>query len=176
MYTESPLTTIFLAAILAALAFFIYYRLKGRIGFSLEKFDYFPGESVKGHITVVAKRPIKGNKLSIVLIAHSKLELRNNQGNTKTVSKKIYEHEVILENSKDYPSGYAQDYSFEIEIPNEEECNLFRSTLYHADKLLGGVFGSESKRIEWTLKARLDAKGIDLRNKEYFFVEIPGLD
>jgi len=64
----------------------------------------------------------------------------------------------VLESGRHYNSGYSEQYAFELVVPSEKQPDHSRGWVVEMlDKLNQG-----QAAIEWTIKVRLDAKGLDL--------------
>ena len=92
----------------------------------------------------------------------------------------------MLEETRDFDAGFQQDYPFDLLAPTTGEVRSGASALQAAaakagDGALGGVLkmaaGAASffgGRIDWHVEGRLDAKGVDLYDKEKCQVNLKG--
>ncbi len=173
MSTEIVVGTVAGIVVVGVIALFIFSYLKGSVKLSLENTSASRGESIKGSLALNAKKAIEGNGLSVWLIAHEKTDTRDSEGEKRTRSREIYRDTVNLESSKDYPAGFSDEYAFEFKIPDSSEEDISESSsLDQAAQFIGKLINNERKYIEWSIKARLDAKGIDLQTSRQVFVDI----
>lgn len=127
---------------------------------ALDQFNFFPGETVKGTVSINLKKPKKARKLEVALIGQRK-ERRTRHRNGRTESYwetvKIYDFEIPLGPDGEYQKG---DYTFEIKIPE----NILDSTqpkrpdgaLGTISDIAGTLGGSRVGQVEWLVKSNLD--------------------
>lgn len=172
MSTETVIITVIGLIVLGVAAYFILAYMKGSIKLSLVKTSFSHGDTIKGNFTLIAKKPIDGNGLSVSLVAQEKIETRDSEGKKKTRTREIYKSLTSLEGGKAYPSGFNQSYSFEFQVPNSNQSDFAQSALGQAAKFIGNFMDNERKYIEWHISANLDAKGIDLRDSQKIYVDM----
>lgn len=151
--------------------YFLMRYLKGSIKLKLPQTSFSGGDTVKAHFTLTAKQGIEGNKLLVCLTADEINKSRNNDGNDTSETDEIYRDEIILEDSKHYPKGFTQEYSFEIEIPNSSESSMDGSKLGQALNTVGALLNTNRRYLEWNIEVRLDAKGVDLSDSERIYIK-----
>lgn len=144
----------------------------GKITFTLEKFNFKPGENIKGKIKLNLKKPLPGRKLQISLIGRRKTTQRTSKG-TKTSYQTVYDFSVPISGEKEYHKG---EYDFEIPIPGDilyEKSQRQRAQEQLEDKLgaAGSVIGAVAmggrSRINWMVKAHLDIpKKLDIKKSQ----------
>jgi len=131
-----------------------------KITLILDKYDYTPGEKIKGKVSLNLKKPTQARKLEISFIG-SKREMQTGMGigptsNNKRGSKRvrIYDFKMPLDGEKEYQKG---EYPFEIKIPENihqtsQKLEGKVGTAVTAFKAISGVH----TRIDWYVKAELD--------------------
>lgn len=136
-----------------------------KIVLTLEKYDYKPGEVIKGTVKLQLNKPMNANKLDVGFIGR-KIQQQSgyragissgshtNNYHKSTEYSTIYDFHIPLGGEKDYMDGV---FPFEIKIPStilQDESPLQGNvaTAVNVLKTLSGV----SSRIEWMVVARLD--------------------
>jgi hypothetical protein len=132
-----------------------------KITFTLEKYDYKPGEKITGSVKLNLKKPTSARKLEIALIGQRKTTTRT--GNrTQTSYQTVYNFRVPLGGEQEYKDG---QYNFSIPIPNDvlqEKSQRqivgeqLEEKLGAAGKFIGTIAMGGSSRINWSVQAQLD--------------------
>ncbi len=127
----------------------------------LEKFDYEPGDTIKGSMDLSLKKPIKARKLEVALLGKVKTTRRDSNGNISTHDETIYNFAIPLDGEKEYQNG---QYPFEIKI----QPDILRSGLpgqqlqQEMEKKLGtigsvlGQMVTGQRSVHWMIHAHLD--------------------
>lgn len=132
-----------------------------KITFTLEKYDYKPGEKITGTLKLNLKKPVTARKLEISLSGKRKTTRHTSKG-TQTHYENVYDFSVPLGGEQEYHQG---QYNFEIPIPSDilNEKNLLQKSQEQLEEKLGaaGTFISAvamggRSRISWSVKAQLD--------------------
>ncbi|MFZ2303472.1 MAG: hypothetical protein WAV98_01620 [Minisyncoccia bacterium] len=152
---------------------------RGDIVITPEQYNYHPGETIRGTVSLKLKKPTQANKFSISLKGEkiSTTWRTDSKGSSYQSQDKvtIYQFELPLDGQKEYAEA---QYPFEIIIPvNVLPQTQGQSILAKAS--IGGVniggmldslagtgigIGIPNARIDWTLNATLDISGtIDMR-------------
>jgi len=136
-----------------------------KITLTLEKYDYRPGDTVKGTIKLNLKKPVQARKLTVAFIG-KKIQHQSSasvagiamgssgrRGSSHS-SQIVYNFDMPLDGEKEY---HKQEYPFEMKIPSDLLQNAPKlegkmGTTVKALQVLGGV----STRIDWYVKAELD--------------------
>lgn len=131
----------------------------------IEKFDYKPGETIKGTVKLQLKKPLNARKLEVGLMGRkieqqSGIRIGMSPGSHKTGYQKstqystVYDFQIPLCGEQEYLEGL---FPFEIKIPDNilqenatSQGNV--ATAVNVLKTLSGV----SSRVEWMVVARLD--------------------
>lgn len=128
-----------------------------KIVLTLEKYDYKPGETIKGTVKLQLNKPMNAQKLNVGFIGR-KIQQQSGyrSGNYQKSTEKstIYDFHIPLGGEQEYKEGV---FPFEIKIPEnilQEESSLHgnMATAVNVLKVISGV----SSRIEWIVVARLD--------------------
>ncbi len=147
---------------------FILAKMKGRVEISLDKYEYSPGDTIKGKIILKLKKPLHAKSLQVGLVGQrTDIKYTTNAKGRPSKSRKtytIFNFFKPISKEKDYPSGESiQD--FELKIPENVLSNI---------KLGKGIIGSIAKSIQilsketttitWQVIANLDVPGINISN------------
>jgi hypothetical protein len=144
---------------------------KEKITLMLEKYNYSPGDTIKGTVTLKLKKPTKARKLEVAFIGE-RVERQTGMGVGPTSSSRrsssrtyIYNFEMPLDGEKEYLEG---EYPFEIKIPPdvrqaEQKLEGKVGTAVTALKTVSGIYS----RIDWYVKAQLDVPmGLDVKKTQ----------
>ncbi len=145
---------------------------RGKLEILLEKFNFFPGETIKGKLILELKKPILAKELKIGLfgLKITTRQVTSFKGTPTTQTRKdfIYRFEMPLDGEKEYLKG---EYPFEIKIPE----NILQAPQKTSEGILGTILKTAevistiagvSSRIEWYLEATLAIpKGFDMKKK-----------
>lgn len=153
------------AAIAAVVVVVIGYKLmahmKGEIELRLPKTSFQWGETIQGQFSLMAKKPISGNRLVVRLTAREEVKRNNRDGKTSRHSREIYRDEKVIDGVTHYDAGHQQDYHFELAVPDNHRQQQ-DSLLFQSMQLLGNALSGERRRIDWKVSVCLDAQGIDI--------------
>ncbi len=136
-----------------------------KIVLNLERYDYKPGDTIKGTVTLQLKKPINARRLEVGLIGR-KIQQQSSirvgmssspykSGYQKTTEyRTIYDFRIPLGGEQEYLAGL---FPFKIKIPTtilqgEVLPEGGVAAAVNVLKALGGV----PSRIEWMIVARLD--------------------
>jgi len=155
----------------------IFEFLRGKIEIVLEKFNFSPGEQIKGKVLIDLKKKIKANGLKIglygVRIIKERVTDRKGNQTTRTRREFIHKFEMPLDGQKEYLKG---EYPFEIKIPGtvptqpKIQKQGILSVLIKGAKILEEMAGINF-RIEWYLEATLEIPmGFDMKKKVFINV------
>ncbi len=144
---------------------------KGKIELILEKYNFRPGETIKGKVSIKMNKPTKAKELRVEFAGIKNISTNNisfGKGiNTskKTKTEFIHDFKMPLDGEKEYTQG---EYSFEITIPAGilgAGGSLPEGAAGTAIKTLQ-FLGGNSTRIQWFVQATLDIeKSLDLNKK-----------
>ncbi len=134
---------------------------KGKIEVSLEKYNFSPGEIIKGKISLKLKKPTRAKALKVGLVGEKKTTQYRTSSSSQSKTH-FFDFEMPLDGEKEYLEG---DYNFEIKIP----ANVLQvqpggavGDIVKGIQLLSG----KDVRISWHVIAKLDIpSGIDVSKK-----------
>ena len=142
-----------------------------KITLALEKYNFVPGDMIKGTVTLKLKKPTKARKFEIEL-AGVKKERQTGMGVGPTSSRNrqtnytyIYRFKLPLGGEGEYQQG---EYPFEIKIPDDIKQTAAQpdGKVGSAVTALKAISGIHS-RIEWFVKAQLDVPAkLDVKKKQ----------
>lgn len=128
-----------------------------KIMLALEQFNFYPGEKIKGTISLNLKKPTKARKFEVGLFGTRKEVRRKHDGRTETKHVKVYDFTIPLGQEGEYQKG---DFTFEIPIPEDILMIGTRQrpegTLGAVADVMGALGGQRQYPIEWSIKAQLD--------------------
>jgi len=134
---------------------------KGKIEVSLEKYNFSPGEIIKGRITLKLKKPIRAKALKVGLVGEKKTT-KYETSSTSQSKTHFFDFEMPLDGEKEYIEG---EYNFEIKIP----ANVLQAQPGGAvGDIIKGIqlLSGKDVRISWHVIAKLDIpSGIDVSKK-----------
>ena len=139
---------------------------KGKIEVILEKYNFSPGESIKGRISLKLKKPIEAKALKVGLVgekATTEFGKTSGRGMSTSQSKThFYDFEMPLDGKKEYLEG---EYNFEIKIPANVLQSQPGGTVGDVIKGIQLLSGKDV-RISWHVIAKLDIpSGLDVSKK-----------
>jgi hypothetical protein len=128
-----------------------------KIVLTLEKYDYKPGETIKGTVKLQLNKPMNAQKLNVGFIGRKiqqQSSYRSGNYQKSTEKSTIYDFHIPLGGEQEYKEGV---FPFEIKIPEnilQEDSSLHgnMAAAVNVLKVISGV----SSRIEWMVVARLD--------------------
>lgn len=118
-----------------------------KIEITTEKPSFFPGETIKGKLTLTLKNPKKANGLRIMFYG----EYSHKSGKHRH-TERIFEQCITLGEAKEYPAGISI-YDFEIHIPEFKRNDSQKIQIGPLNLNLGHDPISIAK---WYLNASLD--------------------
>ncbi|PIN98960.1 MAG: hypothetical protein COT90_01675 [Candidatus Diapherotrites archaeon CG10_big_fil_rev_8_21_14_0_10_31_34] len=151
---------------------------KGKIEVILEKFNFKPGETIKGKVKVKMNKPTKARQLKVVfagtkttssgmMVGNSSFSVgigSRNHDKRKTTTEFVHKFEMPLDGEKEYTEG---EYDLEILVPADimQRGSGPGGEVGAALKAVQFLSGNSS-RIEWYIQATLDVdKGLDVNKK-----------
>jgi len=146
-----------------------------KITLTLEKYNYTPGETIKGKIKLNLKKPIEARKLEVAFIGN-KIDKQSsasvvgmaaggNRHSSSSHHTKVFDFKMPVDGEKEY---HNQEYPFEIKIPD----NILQNTPTLAGKSQAAaaalrIVAGTSTRIDWIVKAQLDVpKKLDIKQSQ----------
>lgn len=143
---------------------------KGKVEVVLEKYQFSPGESIKGKVSLSLNKVVKARGMKIRLVGEKKTSQMPQIGirreiklNRQSRTTNIFDFTLPLDKAGDYSGN--KEYNFEIKIPEnvlQNEPNFGEGMLGTFAKL-GQAISGTSNRIRWYLQAYLDVPmGFDI--------------
>lgn len=128
-----------------------------KIVLTLEKYDYKPGEIIRGTVKLQLNKPMNAHMLDIGFIGKKIQQqgtYRSGSYQKSTQYSTVYDFHIPLGGEQEYMEGV---FPFEIKIPEnilQEQSSLLgnMATAVNVLKAISGV----SSRIEWMVIARLE--------------------
>jgi len=152
---------------------------KDKMALSLEKYNYKPGEIIKGTIKIDLKKPIQARKLEVSFIGRrvdkqssaslAGMASGSRGHHNRTSYTNIFEFDMPVAGEKEYLN---QSYPFEIKIPDDILQNnpTIEGKLGQASTALKMIAGVSS-RIDWIVSAQLDIpKKIDVKQSQKIII------
>ncbi len=150
---------------------------KEKITMTLDKYDYKPGEKIKGKIKLNLKKPVEARKLEVRLRG---IQIQKSGGgaigaiggnsNRNYSRREIYDFKMPISGEKEY---HKEEFDFELPIPsdigNQAMAKLGQKgqAAMQAFKVLTG----SNMRVDWYLRAQLDIpKGLDVKKKQQIVI------
>lgn len=131
---------------------------RDKITLELERFDYKPGDTIKGSVVLNLKKPTKARKMFVSLIGERK-EARRGERGTTYVNVEVFRFDLPLGGEKEYQN---ENFNFEIKIPSNI-LDYDKPTLPDPDTTLGRIAraaivlsGTRYYPVEWLVRAQLD--------------------
>ena len=129
---------------------------KGKIEIQLDNFNYKPGDTIEGTVSLKMGKAVKAKKLCIILLGES-IPMTRGKGQKKQT---IFEFEQPLDGEKEYtPSEEPMVYPFKITIPSDilNSAKLPSPAGTAGDVLKAAMFiAGAGRRISWNMVAKLD--------------------
>lgn len=138
---------------------------KDQMTLQLEKYNYTPGEVIKGYVKLALKKPLQGRKLTVAFrctrIDTVMVSSMNSKGMPSSHMEKVrtvvYNFEVPLDSENTY---FCEMYPFEITIPPDILTGIHSQSPGQSVNVFGFQIplGRQplSTVIEWTLNGQLD--------------------
>jgi len=137
-----------------------------KISLMLEKYNFTPGEVIKGKVKLNLKKPVNARKLEVAFVGRmiqkqsaasvaGLASMASGRGaQSKTEYTTVFSFKMPLAGEKEY---HNEEYPFEIKIPDNilqdnQKLEGKAATAATALKVLGGV----SSRVDWFVKTELD--------------------
>ena len=128
-----------------------------KITLTLEKYDYKPGEKIKGVVKLNLKKPTNARKIEVGLFGERKESYRGHDGKTQIKKVTIYDFKISLGSEGQYQTG---DYPFEIPIPGDilslDPRKNISGNLGTVVNVLSTMSGQRIYPVEWFVKSQLD--------------------
>jgi hypothetical protein len=139
---------------------------KGKIDLIIEKYNFSPGETIKGRILLKLNKPIHAKAVKVGLLGQrteSKTVFTAGSATHNQSNDIVFSFEMPLDGEKDYTEG---KYNFEMKVPGSlSQPSMPQGVAGDVLKSIQILAGREST-IRWYVTAKLDIpKGIDVSKK-----------
>lgn len=149
------------AAVIGIGIFFLLRFLRGTIKVQLPETAFSPGDEVKGSFELHVKKAIQGKRLLVSLIGTQHTRTTRD-GKTESHTREVFRKEEVIEQGRDYRSGFRQTYNFTLAIPKGSDKEQILQGVVNTLLTVANIASRSRMDIRWKLEARLQAKGIDL--------------
>jgi len=139
---------------------------KEKINLIIDKYNFSPGDTIKGKIILELKKPTHAKAVKACLTGEKTItETRMVNGRTNINNKNVtvFNFEMPLDGEKDYTNG---EYEFEIKVPTTlAQPSLPQGVAGDMIKTIQILAGKESN-VKWHVIAKLDVPmGFDVSKK-----------
>ena len=135
-----------------------------KITLTLEKYNFKPGDMIKGNIKLNLKKPTKARKMEVSFIGSRREQYRDHSGphnrsTTRTETVQVFNFTQPLGYEKEYQD---ESFDFEIKIPSDiiqqtkAPQGQLDGTLGKVVAISAALSGRRVYPIEWKIKAELD--------------------
>jgi hypothetical protein len=133
-----------------------------KIILTLQKYQYKPGELIKGSIGLNLHKPMRARKLFVSLLGKVKTTHRDSNGNMHTEDITIYDFTIPLDGENDY---FNEMYPFEIKIQSDilethssstKINQILQEKLGTIGVILGKMATMGQGPVRWMIHAQLD--------------------
>jgi hypothetical protein len=129
---------------------------------TLDKYQYKPGDIIKGSVGLNLPKPMRARKLYVSLLGKVKTTHRDSKGNMHTEDVTIYDFTIPLDDDNDY---FNELYPFEIKIQSDildmhSSDNKVNQILQEKLGTIGVILGKMAMGgqgpVRWMVHAQLD--------------------
>ena len=133
---------------------------KNKLSLKLEKYDFKPGETIKGSFIIDLKKTYEARKIQVSLIGRRKESRKDHDGDYTYYYHNIYDFSIPLAPEGEYQ---YQQFHFEIKIPENILEVRGKTTYKQLDGTLGklqelgkAMSGYTTYPVEWLIQAHID--------------------
>jgi len=129
---------------------------------TLDKYQYKPGDVIKGSVGLNLRKPIRARKLVVSLLGKVKTTHRDSKGHMHTEDIVVYEFTIPLDGENDYLS---EMYNFEIKIQSDllqmhsssqQIQQMLQAKLGTVGAILSQIVTGGQSPIRWIVHTQLD--------------------
>ena len=133
-----------------------------KITVTLDKYQYKPGDIIKGSVGLNLRKPIRARKLVVSLLGKVKTTHRDSKGHMQTEDVVIYDFTIPLDGENDYLS---EMYNFEIKIQSDllqmhsssqQIQEMLKAKLGTVGAILGQMATGGQSPVRWMVRTQLD--------------------
>jgi len=132
---------------------------KEKITLMLDTYNFKPGDTIKGNVTLSLKKPVKARKMSVSFVGQRRERYRDRNG-THYRTTNVFSFNMPLGAEREYQNDR---FDFEIKIPSDILQQTRAQGTPQLDGALGkavavgaALSGSRYYPIEWLVYAKLD--------------------
>jgi len=137
----------------------------GKIDVKLNKFNFKPGDTIEGTVSLTIKKNSKANGVKVAFVGTETSSYRGANGRNQTSTKTICNVEQELDSEREYEATQMpRDYPFKIVIPSDALRGTSTGN-QTADQVVGvfNMLSKSRKRTKWSIKTKLDIPmGLDV--------------
>lgn len=133
-----------------------------KIVITLDKYQYKPGDTIKGSVGLNLRKPVHARKLQVSLLGKVRTTHRDSKGHVQTQDVVVYEFTLPLDGENDY---LGEMYNFEIKI--QQDILQMHSSTQQLQQILQqklGTFGTilgqmamgGQSPVRWMVHTQLD--------------------
>jgi len=171
-----PIILGFIGSVFFGIGLYAYLQnKKGKIVINVKTLTLKPGEEFNGDVNIQLFKNTEINSFVISIIGQEIISYRR-RGRRRQERRKIYEKGMKPIINKSFPAGYESTHQFNFMAPNPAEFVSIEDASKQSimNKMID-FFRREERKVEWYISAVVDAKGIDLDNKEQIFIHNYGV-
>ena len=129
---------------------------------TLDKYQYKPGDVIKGSVGLNLRKPIRARKLIVSLLGKVKTTHRDSKGHMHTEDVVVYDFTIPLDGENDYLS---EMYNFEIKIQSDllqmhsssqQIQQMLQAKLGTVGAILGQIVTGGQSPVRWIVHTQLD--------------------
>ena len=133
-----------------------------KITVTLDKYQYKPGDIIKGSVGLNLRKPIRARKLVVSLLGKVKTTHRDSKGHMQMEDVVIYDFTIPLDGENDYLS---EMYKFEIKIQSDilqmhsssqQLQQILQAKLGTFGAILGQIATGGQSPVRWMVHTQLD--------------------
>ncbi len=133
-----------------------------KITVTLDKYQYKPGDIIKGSVGLNLRKPTRARKLVVSLLGKVKTTHRDSKGHMQTEDIVVYDFTIPLDGENDYLS---EMYKFDIKIQsdllqmhssNQQIQQILQAKLGTFGAILGQIVTGGQSPVRWMIHAQLD--------------------
>ncbi len=133
-----------------------------KITVTLDKYQYKPGDVIKGSVGLNLRKPVRARKLTVALLGKVRTTHRDSKGNVHTEDVIVYDFTIPLDAENDYLSEL---YPFEIKIQSdilqmhsssEQLQKMLQEKLGAVGSFLSQMATAGQGPVRWMVHAQLD--------------------
>ncbi len=135
-----------------------------KITVTLDKYQYKPGDVIKGSVGLNLRKPVRARKLTVALLGKIRTTHTGPKGQVRVEDVVVYDFTIPLDGENDYLS---EMYPFEIKIQEdilqmhssrEQLQKMLQAKLGAVGSFLGQMATAGQGPVRWMVHAQLDIK------------------